>query len=136
MTYQQMLQQILQKRAQGIKLTGKENRIWEDHLRTHLLKRQEMVTADRDGNVTIRHSMDVEPVFEGVRMMSQSQLHSPVKDAHGRTYLGSIDPITAVNWAKECGHPLYSKEWREFAKKRLMDRDFAKFRADNVRRYA
>lgn len=128
------MQQVLQKRSLGLKLTGVENQMWEHHIRTHLLKQREQIKTDYDGNVTIVKSVDAEPVMDGVKMMSDSQLHSPVRDSEGRMYLGSVDIITAQNWAKECGHPLYSKEWREFAKKKLMSRDYAKFRAAPVRR--
>ncbi len=128
------LQQLFHKRALGVKLTGAENRLWEAHLRHSLLKQRERITADRDGNVTITKTMDAEPIVEGVKMMSDSQLHSPYRRDDGRLYLGSIDEITARNWAKECGHPLYSKEWKEYSRKKLMSGDFAKFRADRVRK--
>jgi len=72
--------------------------------------------------------------MEGVKMLSDGQKTSSHKLAGHSRYLGSVDPITAVNWSKECGHPLFSKEWREYAKQKLMSREFAKFRADTVRR--
>ena len=108
--------------------------MWENHLRTHLHRRTETITADRDGNVTITHSTDAEKVFEGVKLMSDAQVQTPTRDRQGRLYLGSVDPITATNWAKECGHPLYSKEWKEYAKKKLMSNEFSKFRAEGVRK--
>ena len=131
MTY---LQRIFHKRALGVKLTGKENQLWEAHLRASLLKQRETITADHEGNVTIRNTMDVEPIMEGVKMMSDSQLHSPIRRDDGRLYLGSIDMLTAANWARECGHPLYSKEWKEYSRKKLMSGDYSKFQAEKVKR--
>lgn len=128
------IQQVLTKRSLGIKLNGLENQVWEAHLRTHLHKQREQITADHDGNVTIRRTQDVEPIMDGVKLMSEAQMHSPIRDSKGRLYLGSVDFITAMKWAKECGAPLGTKEWRAYAKKQLMSRDFAKFRAAPVRR--
>lgn len=127
------VKQVMTKARMGLKLTGAENRLWETAVRQQLLRYRETYHADADGSVHVHRTADAEPVMDGVRMMDDSQLQSPLRDRNGRLYLGSVDHITAVNWAKECGHPLYSKEWREYAKSKLMSGEFSKFRASRTR---
>jgi hypothetical protein len=76
--------------------------------------------------------MDVEPIVEGVKHLNN--LVNPERDKTGRLYLGSIDPLTAANWSRECGHSIGTKDWAEYAKKKLMSSDYAKFQADTGKR--
>lgn len=128
------LLQIQKKLATGKKLTAAENLLWETHLQQTLHRKQERWIDTADG-FHIHKSVDTAPLVEGVRMMSEAQLRTPTRDRQGRLYLGSIDQLTAVNWAKECGHPLYSKEWKEYALKKLRSNEFSHFRAERVRKY-
>jgi hypothetical protein len=42
--------------------------------------------------------------------------------------IGSIDPITAAIWRKECGAGIGTKEFAKYAKKKLADPDYRRFR--------
>lgn len=72
-------------------------------------------------------SQEVDSVFDGVKMVGE--VENATRDTNGRLYLGSIDPITAANWARECGAAIGTKEFAQFAKKKLMSNEFSKFRA-------
>lgn len=41
-------------------------------------------------------------------------------------YLGSIPMVIASQWAKECGSGIGTKEFGEYAKKKLMSGDYSK----------
>lgn len=45
----------------------------------------------------------------------------------GTRYLGSIDPITAAQWAKESGLKIGTKEFAKYAKRKLADSDYRRF---------
>lgn len=96
------------------------------HLLTNLHRKRESYVEDGDSFHVVR-SIDVEPMLSGIRAQSEGTYKH-------RKYIGSIDPVTAEVWARECGHRLYSKEWREYALKKLKDPDYAKFRAHTVKR--
>lgn len=122
---------IRQKVALGIKLKGKETRLLEDHLHKRMMKTKE--TAHHDGRkLSFRKSVEVDPIFFGVK--KQNELVNPVRDKTGRLYLGSIDLMTAQNWAKECGAKIGTKEWTAYAKKKLTSGEFSKFQAKPDRR--
>jgi len=76
--------------------------------------------SDEEGNVTRDVTQDATGVIEAVQGMTE---HARGKSMY---YLGSIPLILAQQWARECGHAIGTKEFAEFAKKRLMDRDFAR----------
>lgn len=73
-----------------------------------------------------RHN--ISPIFEGVKERSD-WLPKDHKGKAGAKYVGSIDNLTALNWATEWGVPIYSKEFNELAVKRLKhDPDYSNFR--------
>lgn len=76
--------------------------------------------------------MQIDPVFEGVKHLNE--LVNPERDKTGRLYLGSVDVLTAQNWAKECGHAVGTKPWVAYAKKKLMSGDYSRLQADYDRR--
>lgn len=77
-------------------------------------------------------TMQVDPIFDGVKHMNT--LMNPERDKTGRLYLGSIDPITAEVWSRECGFKIGTKGWAAYAKKKLMTGDYAKLRANPERK--
>ncbi len=77
--------------------------------------------------MTATRSVEADTIFDGVKMVGE--VENATRDRHGRLYLGSIDPITAANWAKECGHAIGTRGFADFAKKKLMSGEFSKFRA-------
>lgn len=76
--------------------------------------------SDAEGNVTRKLQQDASGVIEAVGAMRE---HARGKDMY---YLGSIPLVVANQWAQECGHGIYTKEFAEFARKKLMDGDHAK----------
>ncbi len=90
------------------------------------LNQREGLHVDADGNVTIQKVLDATPIIEAVKM--SSEIEAPFRNDRGYLHLGSIDPLTAANWAKECGCAIATKEFNEYAKKKLMSGEFAHFR--------
>lgn len=91
-----------------------------------MMKQKERLHHDGK-KLTFERSMDAEPLFGAIK--ANGELVNPTRDKSGRLYLGSIDPITAANWAKECGHAIGTKPFAAYAKKKLMSGEYAKFKA-------
>ena len=36
-------------------------------------------------------------------------------------------------WSQECGKPVFSKEWQEYARKKLNDSDYRKFNVNKIK---
>ena len=123
---------VMQKAALGLKLTGSENRLYEDIL-SRQYKRRETIEFDNNGMVVIKKSFDAQPIVDAVKM--SSDIEAPVRNDRGMLHLGSIDPITARNWSKECGAAVGTKEFAAYAKKKLMSNEFAKFAVKRKKRY-
>ena len=116
----------LLRKSLGLPLTGKQTRAFEEHLlRVGYNYTSRMVHT---GNaVEERTSMDVDGVFEGVKMLNEAAASDRLQS---RRYLGSVDILTAEVWAKECGAAVGTKEWAAYAKKKLKSGDYGKFAAD------
>ena len=82
---------------------------------------------NQDGKLVFERSVDAEPVMEGVKALHEAS--SGRAGPAGARYLGSIDPITAANWRRECGYAIGTKGFADYAKKKIMDGEFARFRA-------
>ena len=80
-----------------------------------------------DNKLRIRKTRDVEPLIQAIP--AYAKLVNAERSRTGRLYLGSVDTLTAQNWAKECGHAIGTKPWREYANKKLQSGEFSKFRA-------
>ena len=90
-------------------VTGLIEEVYEDELGLHVRKTDNNVQALLDRN------------------KAMAEL-APSKHGHAaRRYVGSIDGLTAENWARECGSAVGTQEFMEYAKKKLMDGDNAKF---------
>lgn len=111
-----------------MKLTGAETRLLEAHLERSLFKKQERTYHDGQ-KVVVHKAQVIDPLINAIPAysdMANAQDH--VKRVN-RRYLGSVDMITAQNWAKECGSAVGTKEFSAYAKKKLMNNEFAKFKA-------
>ena len=64
--------------------------------------------------LVVSKTMTVDPIFQGVQMHSEQANVQRMRS--GRKYLGSIDPLTAQNWSKECGAAVGTKEFAAYAK--------------------
>ena len=106
--------------------------LWETMLQQRLLKKRSRAFKTDEGTV-VKKTLDAEPIIEAVK--AQSELQQAQRNQHGMLYLGSVDQYTANNWAKECGHPVGTAGWREYAIKQLKSSNYAQFRAAPVKRY-
>lgn len=94
-----------------------------------------MLTANEtydfvDGKLVIRKSQDVQSLLDQ-NAYERENAPSMFGEMAVRK-IGSIPLIVAETWAKECGAAVGTKEFAEYAKRKLMDGDFAKFRIKNV----
>lgn len=126
------LTMIKQKMALNLKLKGSELRVWEEYLNAQYRK-TESYSLDSNGNLVVKKSLDAQPIVDAVQMSSDIQ--APVRNDRGMLHLGSIDQLTANNWAKECGAAVGTKEFAAYAKKKLQSGEYAKFRVKRKRRY-
>jgi len=97
------------------------------------LKRREEHHLLSDGTLVVEKKIDAEPVMDMVK--ASSEIQTPRRDSGGMLHLGSVDPLTAANWAKECGAAIGTKEFAAYAKKKLMSGDFAHFQVKRKPRY-
>lgn len=121
-----MFARIQYKKAKGLELDAEEADLLTEAQRQYYYKPKEQWFFDSDGLLHHRRTADVEPVFEAL----QAYRHLLTKNATGKRLVGSVDGITATQWALECGAKLYSEEWKEYAMKKLNSRDYCKFRMD------
>lgn len=83
--------------------------------------------VEEDGKLHFKRSIEVDTLIEGVAERMERESHNTREGVVGARYMGSIDEITALNWAKECGARMYSKEWLAHAKKKIASGDYAVF---------
>lgn len=85
----------------------------------------ERVYEDERGLHVQRTDTGVQSLLDRNKMMSEL---APSKLGHAATrYVGSVDGLTAENWARECGAAVGTAEFAAYAKKKMMDGDNAKF---------
>lgn len=122
-----LLAAIKVKQDTGVPLTANELNLVAECHRIYHAKPQESMTIDASGMITIKRSVDAEPIMQ--TMKDYADIFG--KNHGGRSgtrMLGSIDPITASIWRKECGAGIGTKEFAVYAKKKLADPDFKRFR--------
>ena len=75
----------------------------------------------------VRKELNIDPLLSAIP--AYADMVNSQSARTGRRYAGSVDLLTAQNWAKECGAAIGTKEFRVYAKKKLNSPEFAKFRA-------
>jgi hypothetical protein len=83
-----------------------------------------------DGKLVIRKSQDIQSLLD--QNAYEREAAPSMFGEMAVRKVGSIPLIVAEQWAKECGAAIGTKEFAEYAKRKLMDGDFAKFRIKNV----
>ena len=75
--------------------------------------------SEPDGKI---HRKIIQPNMAGFLDAAKAQ----AEYAKGKNYykIGSVPIVVAKQWERECGHGINSKEWLEYAKKKLMDPDY------------
>lgn len=92
-----------------------------------LLARRTESLVSEGNQLHYKKSGFVDHIFAGAKARREMLESSPIKPQNGASYLGSVDEITAGNWATECGAAIGTKEWNQYAKKQLLDGKYALF---------
>lgn len=126
------LELVKTKIAQGISLTVAEGELLAECRRRYYAKPKETTILDASGRVIIKRSVDAEPIMNA--MKDYADIIGPRRNDRvaGAKLVGGVDPITATNWAKETGLKIGTKEYAQFAAKRIKeDIDYRRFRVGN-----
>lgn len=83
-----------------------------------------------DGKLVIKKTQDIQSLIDQ-NAFERENAPSMFGEMAMRK-IGSIPLIIAEQWAKECGAGVGTKEFAAYAKRKLMDGDFAKFRIKNA----
>lgn len=83
-----------------------------------------------DGKLVIKKTQDIQSLIDQ-NAFERENAPSMFGEMAMRK-IGSIPLIVAEQWAKECGAGVGTKEFAAYAKRKLMDGDFAKFRIKNA----
>ena len=118
------------KQARGLQLTVAEGELLAECRRRYYSKYRETTLIDSDGRVVVKKELDAEPIINVMKDYAELVGLRRNDKMAGAKLIGAIDPLTAGNWAKETGLKIGTKEYAQFAKKRLQnDIDYRKFRA-------
>lgn len=82
--------------------------------------REQVAVDPATGAVHVNKSNDAEPIMDAMKAYGDIVTKYGGPNATKR-YVGSIDPITASNWAKEWGCAIGTKEFAKLAIKRIKD---------------
>jgi hypothetical protein len=115
------LEPIKRKWALGLPLSVAEEELSAECSRRLHSKPKEVVSCDEYGNVSIKRSNTVDPVIAAVKAYSEILGKKRNDKVAGARLVGSIDPITATNWAKEWRCAVGSAEFGKRAAKRIKD---------------
>lgn len=74
------------------------------------------------------HEQDVQGIIE------TNKFEASALNRKGNWWkIGTIPNVILIKWANECGHPVYSKEWQEYAKKQLNSSEYSKFNVNRIK---
>ena len=76
----------------------------------------------------ITYSQDIEPIIEQNKRAAE-HFNKKAKYWH----VGTVPDVLIMQWAKECGHKPFSKEWQEYAKKQLDSSEYRKFNQNKIK---
>ena len=82
----------------------------------------------KEGKNIIMYEQDVQPILERNKFEAQA-----LDRKKNWWKIGEIPASIQLKWAAECGHPPFSKEWSEYAKKQLNSRDYAKLNVNRIK---
>lgn len=94
-----------------VKASAPSERIIDEADKFHILKTQ-----------------DVEPILKSIQRLPEMQTFK--RHLNPLRLKAVIPNVIAVQWARESGTKLYSKDWLAFVGKKLKDPDFQKLRLD------
>jgi len=76
----------------------------------------------------IQYSQDIEPLIEHNKR--QAELLDKSKSWWT---IGTVPNSLLLKWTQECGKPMYSKEWQQYALKQLDSAEYRKFNPNKVK---
>lgn len=86
----------------------------------------EKVLYDADGKtIRIIKTQDTEPLLNAIK--ERPDVYG-VNVPLGK-WLGTIPPLIAANWMKECGAAIGTREWNVYARKKLKSEEWRRLRA-------
>ena len=91
-------------------------------------KTAEYIHLDGTGQAVIESIQDVDSSIEFNAFMAEK--HDPKGE---RWFVSNIPNHLCLKWSQECNAKPFTKEWIEYAKKKVMDRDFAKLNPNRIR---
>jgi hypothetical protein len=80
------------------------------------------------GKNTVQYSQDVENIFNQNKIEAEQ-----FNKKRSWWKIGTVPNNIVLQWSHECGHPPYSKEWQEYAKKQLNLSDYRKLNPNNIK---
>ena len=78
------------------------------------------------GQFAFKKTQDVTAILDAAKD-ARSELKKDTGPAGGR-YLGTVPVLIAQQWAKECGYPVGTRGWANYAKTKLADGEWSKLR--------
>ena len=114
--------------AQGLPLSVQEEDLVARLDAMRYEKRRESISVDASGTVHVKTSIDAEPVMEAIKAYGDF-IDRTSRSKTGHAMVGAIDPVTAANWMRETGLKIGTREFAQFAIKRIKhDSEYRKFR--------
>jgi hypothetical protein len=123
-----ILAEAVRKDAVGLPLTAKEEELIAELYRRRYERRRERAFFDSNGALHIQKTIDIEPILDAVKSYGDF-IDRHTQRSQAQRIVGSLDPFTALQWSKECGASIGTKEFAQFAMKRIKgDIDYRRFR--------
>lgn len=123
-----LLAQAQSKVDRGAPLSPTEENLIAELDRRMNEKRREEIIVDSDGTIHRKKTIDAEPIMDAVKAYSDL-ISTRVNTQRSEKYVGSIDPLTAVNWMKESGYRIGTRDFAKFAMNRIKhDIDYRRFK--------
>jgi len=123
-----LLSQIAVKQQKNLPLTPSEENLLAECSRQRHLQPIETTHVDTDGTIRVVRTNNAEPIMQAMKDYGDVIERSNKKAVAGAQMIGSVDPITAAVWRQECGAGIGTKEFAKYAKKKLADPDYKRFR--------
>lgn len=80
------------------------------------------------GERVIKYTQDVEPFIEATAKRA-----ALLDKRENWWYVGTVPDVVQIQWMNECGHPLWSPEYRQYAIEQLNKREYAKLNPNRLR---
>lgn len=92
---------------------------------------RERLVFDRQGEqFHFERTQEVDDIFEAVHA-ARDMFRKDTGPGHGR-FLGSVPLLVAQIWANECSAPVGTKEWLQYAKRKLKSSDWQKLKVHGL----